>query len=346
VFNWRRLAMAVLAVSLSGLWASAASAQPAPGDDNYLSSFKIPQAATTGSSALTFTDSEDTTNATTQSDLFNPDKNGMPFGGAGPEPVTCDGVTYGKTIWYDLHPRIQELVELEASGFPTAISIYQWSPATALITRRIGCQVSEGSLNDFTVLSELHAHTPYTVQVGGLSTPTGFASGPIEFTAAIYPDHDGDTVPDQIDACPTLAGIRRLSGCPPRIDPSITLDWRPAGGSALALTQLRVGSLPGGARVEARCRSCGLDQVKTTGRHGGAVSMSAFLGRALPEGATLQIWATKRATRSGDYRYGAIGGYASYPVQSGTIGTRVSRCLMPGSLTPRVTCPPGGTKKH
>jgi hypothetical protein len=337
------LALAAGALVLFG--SSAAYGQAPPLNDNYLSSLIIPQAATTGSSDLTFTDNRDTTDATTQSDLFNPDQNGMPFGGAGPEPVTCDGATYGKTIWYDLHPRIPEEVEFEASGFPTVISVYQWSPTTSLITRRLSCQLSNGSLNDYAFPFELQAHMLYTVQIGGLQQPAGFAGGPLEFTATIFPDHDGDGRVDEIDACPNLAGVPQLAGCPPRLRPSIGLSWTGSGAS-VSVAQFNVSQIPGGTRVEARCGPCGLDQVATTGPHSSSVAFPAFVGRTLQPGTKLQLWVTKRPSGTGLYRYGAIGAYVSYVVKSGSIGGRVNRCLMPGSRTPRVTCPPGGVRKH
>ena len=98
--------------------------------------------------------------ATTQSDLFNPDRNGLPFGGAGPEPLTCQGITYGKTIWYDLHPKVDEGLEFEVAGFPTAVTLYQWDVNTSLIVRTVGCQVSTTNLNDFVLLRDLERERP------------------------------------------------------------------------------------------------------------------------------------------------------------------------------------------
>jgi hypothetical protein len=115
-----------------------------PPNDNYLASTIIPQASTTGMQATTYTDTEDTTAATTQPDLFNPDRSGLPFGGGGSESLSCQGAAFGKTIWYDLHPQVDEGVELEATGFATAMVVYQWDLKTAKIVRQVGCQVSEG----------------------------------------------------------------------------------------------------------------------------------------------------------------------------------------------------------
>src|SRR5262245_2161723 len=75
---------------------SVAAAAPPP-NDNYPASLPVanqPELAVTG----------DTTEATTQTDLFNPNRDGQPLGGAGPEPLNCKGTGFGKTVWYDLAP--------------------------------------------------------------------------------------------------------------------------------------------------------------------------------------------------------------------------------------------------
>ena len=41
----------------------------------------------------------DTTEATTQVDTFNPNRDGQPLGGGDPETTTCNGVSFGKTVW-------------------------------------------------------------------------------------------------------------------------------------------------------------------------------------------------------------------------------------------------------
>ncbi len=331
------------------LWSAAtALGQPSatvpPPNDNYLQSTVIPQSMTTGTQPVSYTDTENTTLATTQSDLFNPDINGQPFGGAGPEPVTCDGATYGNTIWYDLRPKIDAGVELIATGFPTAIALYQYSITTSLITKRIGCQVSQSLTNDFPVLTDVIKGRRYTIQIGGLSTASGVQSGLLQFKLIFYPDHDGDGIPDVADSCPTVPGVRRFDGCPPSIQ-AIPRFGATAEGSAARLDLLRVDLIPGGARVIARCVPCGINQTIQAGPHASSVTMTAFAGQTLPAGDKLEIWVTKRATGSGLYQYGAFGSFISYTVNGGTLGDRVLRCLMPGSLTPQLSCPPQGRKK-
>jgi hypothetical protein len=329
--------LVAVAACVSAAGASVALAAP-PVNDNYLSSLIIPQAATTGSRPVGFEDVRDTAEATTQADLFNPDRSGLPLGGAGPEPLSCHGSTYGKTVWYDLHPSVNGGVEIVASGFPTAIAVYQFNPATAMLGHRVGCQLSSTPTNDFALPFDLKRHRAYTVQLGGLATASGFDSGPLDVKVTFFPDHDGDSVFDVLDSCPKLPGVARFGGCPPTIHaiPRYTFTTSASG---VRLTGLRVDQVPGGSRVQARCHSCGVSQVRNAGAHASSVTMTAFQGAAFPVGAKLEIWITKRATGTHQYRYGAIGSYISYSVLTGgTIQRGPIRCLMPGSLVPRQKC--------
>ncbi len=337
-----RVALATLVASV--FIAGPAHAQPSPPpNDNYLSSTVITEAATTGFSDTQYTDVEDTTLATTQSDLFNPDRNGLPFGGAGPEPLTCQGITYGKTIWYDLHPKVDEGLEFEVAGFPTAVTLYQWDVNTSLIVRTVGCQVSTTNLNDFVLLRDLEKGKAYTVQIGGVGAGSQADSGTLDVTANFVPDHDGDGIYDQMDACRTLPGVQRFDGCPPTLKPG--LSWNANTSSGVRITQMLVTGLPGGSQAQIRC-SCRIQQtLKLKGSSTSAnATAGAFVGRTLPVGATVEIWATHRATGTGEFKYGAIGGYLKYVVNSSGLSVPVKRCLMPGSRVPRTTCPPGGRR--
>ena len=335
-----RAICATLTISGLTLCAVPAYGQPSPPpNDNYLTSTIIPQAATTGMHQMTYTDVEDTTAATTQPDLFNPDQSGLPFGGGGPEPLTCNGVSFGKTIWYDMHPRVNLGAEFETAGFPTAIAVYQWNVKTSKIVREVGCQTLTTSLNDYALPQELQKGKAYTVQIGGLGSGSLASSGTLDLTVNMVPDHDGDGIYDPVDACPTLPGVQRYDGCPPTIKP--TLSWNAVTTSGLRITKMVVTEIPSGTRVEFRC-SCGIRQVITSGPNANAVTATAFVARTLPFGSTMEVWATKRASGRGQFKYGAIGAYLKYVVSSSGLGLPVKRCLMPGSRTPRTICPPGG----
>jgi hypothetical protein len=343
VLHPRQALIAALATAVLGAAAPLAYGQPAPPNDNYLLSTVIPQSQTTGRGVAVFHDRQDLTAATTQNDLFIPNQQGLPLGGGGREPLDCQGATFGHTIWYDLRPRVNEGVELKAAGLPNVIALYRYSQAK--IVNRVGCQAASGLMpNDFIVPSELTAHDLYTLQVGGLQTSTGIVAGPVSFTAKIFPDHDADGVYDALpDACPFLPGIARLAGCPPSIIPGLHYTFDTTGVGGLFVTRFEVFRVPSGARVEARC-SCGLHQVRTAGRRASSVTMTAFVRHTIPFGAIVRIWASKRAAGHGDYRYGAIGGYLKYAINSAGLGLLATRCLLPGSHTPQRNCSAGGRR--
>ena len=316
-------------------------------NDNYLSSWVIPDAQVVPRfrpvPEVTRTVAEDTTGATTQPDLFNPNKEGLAFGGGGAEPLACNHVKYGSTVWYDLHPDVPMGVQLIASGYPSAIAIYEYNARTAQLDRKsVLCQEAATNTNTFPVLGDLKAGKAYTVQIGGLQNGASFFAGPLQVTFNLFPDHDADSVLDGVDKCPFLQGVMRFGGCPcHRSPPNLRLQGRGAG---LRLTSVVVGSIPGGARVEARCRQCGVRQVEVAGRRANSVTLSRFAGVTMPAGSHLEFWVTKsavngKAGQSSIYRFGAIGSYINLTVKNAALGSRVLRCLMPGSLKPRRSCP-------
>jgi hypothetical protein len=335
--GWFVVVVALVA-SLAAPPVSGAATPPA--NDNYLGSTIVPQASTTGKAA-TYRDTEDTTAASTQPDLFNPTATGMAFSGGGPEPLSCGGVSYGNTIWYDLHPKVPLGVELNAAGFGTAIALYEFDSGTGKITRRVGCQVSRSLQNDYPVPVNLRKGHSYTVQVGGVATSAGIAAGTLDFKVSLFADRDNDGTFDLLDKCPTLPGVERYGGCPPAIHPLPRYSDNTTAGS-VQLTLLRLDQIPGGAVVTARCDRCGPSERVAVGRHGNSATMKAFDGRTLGNGDRLQIFVTKRRSGTGLYRYGAIGSYISYSVTGGSLANRVLRCLMPGSLRPQRSCPAGG----
>src|SRR3954462_1767048 len=108
--------LALLAVSAAAFFAAPALAAAAPPvNDNYLASLPIDNAD--------FHATVDTTDATIQSDLFNPSRaaprpdarpppalspparHPRPLGGYVPETTNCKGPNFGKTVWYDLAPQ-------------------------------------------------------------------------------------------------------------------------------------------------------------------------------------------------------------------------------------------------
>ena len=73
--------------------------------------------------------------------------------------------------------------------------------------------------------------------------------------------------------------------------------------------------------------------------------MTSFVNQVLPFGSTVEVWVTKGRSGQGLYRYGAIGDYRKYTVQTAGLNLLRRRCLMPGSLTPQTRCPAGGRRQ-
>jgi hypothetical protein len=286
-----------------------ASAAP-PVNDNYLASLPV--------DSVQFTGTADTTEATTQTDLFNPNRDGQPLGGGAPEPLDCKGTAFGKTVWYDLAPDVDGGVQIRATGFNTAVAVYEWNPQDSKIRRLIDCSPN-ASVDD--LLLNVKGKKKYTIQVGGV----GGAFGALTLKADFFPDRDGDGIlDDQPDKCPRVPGIESFGGCPPelKVVPSIGYDGT---GNGIKINRLAVDRVPKGAKIVASCRGCGKQTVKA--KRFGRVNLSKLVGKTVAAGAKVEIKVTMGKAKSGRYIYGATGSYFAWPVEAGGIGQRESRCL-------------------
>jgi hypothetical protein len=306
-------------VAVAALAIPAAAGAVVPPNDNYLSSLRINQPNT----RLTREEAKavvDTTEATTQADLFLP---GSPAGGGGPETTVCQNRTFGKTIWYDLHPDVDGALEIQTGGFDVAINLYDFDNATSKILRRVTCSAEPGT-QDF-IVPRIEGGRHYTVQVGGLDAGTGLgpAGGALQISFQFFADRDNDNIFDPLDDCPDQPGVRAAGGCPPSLRSTPKLTAAPTG-SGIIVKKLSV-SATKGAKVEVRCRRrCSGKQARTAG----VVSFPLLRGRSLPAGAVVEIFVTKA---------NSIGAYTRYEIVRGNF-KRVDRCLRPGSHKPRKTC--------
>ncbi len=301
-------AAAVTAAALAGTPALAAAAPPA--NDNYLSSLPVDKTE--------FTATADTTEATTQPDVFNPSRDGQPLGGGAPEPLDCKGTSFGKTVWYDLAPQVDGGVQIRATGFQTVVAVYEWNARDSKITRLVDCSANAGADD---LLIDVEGKKNYTIQVGG----AGGAGGLMNLKVDFFPDTDSDSVLDALDKCPKVPGIERFGGCPPelRVVPSIGFDGNGAG---ITIKRLIVDKVPKGAKVVARCTpGCGSQTIKA--KRLGRVSLTRFVGRSAPAGAKVSIRVTLGRTGKGRYVFGATGSYFEWPVRAGGLGPRRTRCL-------------------
>lgn len=104
-----------------------------------------------------------TSQATVQGDVFNPPASGGP-----PEPTTCDGVSYGKTVWFDFYPDVQGRVSLSASGFNNVIRVVPFNRKTLMPNFPASLCVNESSGATENFLVDVQGRRSYTVQVGGV----------------------------------------------------------------------------------------------------------------------------------------------------------------------------------
>jgi hypothetical protein len=320
----------VAALTAAALTATSAPALAVPPlNDNYLQSTKLNEEGTTLPAVIN--DSADTTDATTQSDLFNPGPDGQPLGGDGPENTQCNGTVFGKTVWWDFHPKVNGGVEIKTSGFDNVVTVYEWDDSndanSSKITRTVQCQDSSpGSAEDMILTDEVKGGRAYTVQVGGVAGPGGLiAGGPLSFELDYFADTDGDGVYDLIpDHCKTTPGPDAFGGCPPSLNVSPLINFDKLPGVGIRIQALSVSHLPKGARVTARCGRC--PTATTVARHS-SVTFKSLIGRIVKKGSKIQIQVTLGRTGKGKYRFGATGSRFTWPVIDGNVRPKITQCL-------------------
>ena len=270
---------------------------------------------------------------------FNPNKDGLPFGGGPAETTTCPAApSFGKTVWYDFSPATFGGVEMKiASGFDAVVAVYEWDASTSRITRSVLCQNGSAGPTEDVLLPRVAKGTNYTVQIGGV----GGAGGALDFRFTFFPDRDNDDILDeQPDRCPDAQGISEFGGCPPpvRAVPRISVGAVTGG---VQVVRIFVDRVSPGTRIEASCGRCG-SRVVQTAKRSGSITLRRFAGRMVRSGDAISLRITQRKTSSGRYRFGAIGRITKWPIRPrggvGSLGRQTVTCLAPGSNR-RTRCP-------
>ena len=218
-----------------------------------------------------FTATVDTTEATTQPDLFNPNRDGQPLGGGAAEPTACKGTAFGKTVWYDLAPQVRRRPAAAGDRLPDG---------------RRGLRVEPAGLADHAagrLQRQRRRRRPAAESRGQeeLHDP-GRRSGRRRRRAHASTRRSSRTrrrriLDDPLDKCPTVPGIERFGGCPPelRVVPQHRLRRHASG---ITITRLFVDRVPKGAKVVATCSAAaGRRRSRPSGRPRHA---DKFVGRA------------------------------------------------------------------
>jgi hypothetical protein len=293
---------------------SAAMGQAPPVNDNYLESLRLNDPGTRLERRDTLRDVRDTTNATVQTDVFSPPQSGGPA-----EATTCNGASFGKTVWYDFYPDVNGLVRLRASGYDTVLSVVPFNRRTARPSfgSALCSNVSASTTEEYLV--QVAGGRSYSVQIGGVAG----AGGNLEFLFDFLADTDGDGVLDTVDRCDRIVGPAGNNGCPRRQRVNTLLRARPTADGieidALAVTARR------GSRVVVSCSSGCRRQAK---RAHSTVRFPGLHGVSLRAGAKLDI----RVTKSGYF-----GEFVRYTIEAGNF-RKTERCMNPGSRKLRRRC--------
>jgi len=245
------LAIVALGYGLTAL--AGAVGPPPPINDNYLSSLNLNQPGTPLNRVATLTDLRDTSGATVQSDIFNPPQSGGP-----PEVTGCNGVSEGRTIWYDFFPDANGLARFRTSaGFGTVIAVMPYDTKSLLpdIGQR-KCVVNT-AIHAQELFDEVKAGHAYTIQIGGVENAGGMVEFLFDYLVALKHVQAEAT----LTAEPLANGVRVLN--------------------------LLV-SAPRHARVMVRC-SRGCRSLARTAR---TVSFSSLRGTQLSAGSSLDVYVT------------------------------------------------------
>lgn len=307
--------------------ATASHVAGAPANDDYLQStpFNNPGERLPRDSTLSHTG--DTTAATVQPDLFNPQADMSPGSGGGAELTSCGGVSYGKTVWYDFYPHVAGVARIRVNatgaGLDPHLAAIPFDRKTARPAfGRAQCANVPGPSEE--LFASVGRGGSYTIQLGG----AGDTGGAYQILFDFLPDTDGDGRLDEIDRCPTRPGV--VNGCPRRLDRQVRTPFAFAStADGVRLRFLKVDA-PRKTRVDVRCThgACSHRALETVARAARTLRLRFLTGRRLRAGTKIEIRVTQR---------NAVGAYVRFLAGRGTL-KKTTRCMNPGSRIPRKRC--------
>jgi hypothetical protein len=268
-----------------------------PVNDNFLDSVNLNTPHTPLNSRATLDDIKDTVGATLQSNIFAPC--GISNCRTGPKEVSsCQGVPYGRTVWYDFYPDHNGQVEIRTVGIPNVIALYTYD-VHSLLPQKIQC-ASGSRYGSNELFAKVQRGVDYTFQIGGRDGQGG--SLKMLFNYA----HRSD-----LTVAPffTSAGVKPVDGLP----------------GELKVVSLRFIGLTDRETVSVGCAFCLLGAFRPEARQGNTVVLSASSPPVIGSRSRVVVGATSPAQigRFKIYRIDVTHPRAPWPVID-------QGCLAPG----------------
>jgi len=291
--------LGVVWLCVAGVATAPASGRIPPLNDNYIESLELNTPHMALNSVDTLKSVVDTAGATTQSNIFNPC--GLSSCPPGPAEIrSCQGVSDGKTVWYDFYPQANGIVRIRTAGFPNVIALYTFNinPHSSLYLLPANRQCVPGTTFPSNELdAQVKKGVAYTFQIGGIDGAGGLLETLFDYF--ITPMHT-------VYATSTLSAQEVRGG--------------------IRLVALAVSTSPK-AHVEVTCGSYCRPETKS----GSATESFPHLdGLRLPDRARLTIRVTEK---------NSIGTFIQYTAAPGrVVFAKITRCTEPGSQTPRLRC--------
>jgi len=240
------------------------------------------------------------------------------------EPADCDGVPFGRTVWFRYTALRAGRAIFTSSGIDTVLSVYRDD-------QRVGCN-DDGPGESTASRVEVDVTAgDYLVQVGGIGPQRSADFGNLSLNVQFVDPPAPQQPPPPTPPAPPLPPPPPPQ--PRELNAEATLRARPTG-SGIRVRWLRVRA-PSGARVVVVCgRRCRFSRNATVAsgpraKAAKTVSFSRLVGRRFRAGTRIRIYVTKA---------GSIGKYFEYRVRRGNF-RKITRCLAPGTATSVTKCP-------
>jgi hypothetical protein len=349
----RALVTALIALPALPATAAAQTVINPPEGDNYLNPIfmSTPQQPLEVGSPVGF--QADTTNYTTQGDMFNPRSDGSPGSGGPPEPVVCGQAPYGNTVWSIIYIHRYGVMNITSSGpFDSVIAVVPFGNPNTDTTPRLSSGFCVDDIAGFQQDASFLVSPKrwYAIQVGGTGTPQG---GKMQVKFQLDPPPTipgadgvlsmvGRKITKLVLKAPKGAKVsfkcakKRCGKLPRAFTVKKTLLMKPiaavgptAGAVPSGPSMAAAGAQPGTAARIGGSASFKRSAAKSSAQVHAAKSYTLLKGKVLKSGTRLEARITAP---------GYIGTYFGWVIGPNGIKKKLSQCMNPGSTKPRNNC--------